>query len=175
MMTMNRALLALTACLLPTLAAAQPAPEHQKVLALLSAIDTPATKAQLLRASPQAESILLSVVTDGQAAPWHRDRALSALGMFPSPQVQVVLLGLLRNEQAGELRRSRALLAYGAAFSDAAIPKAASFLAESSPVLRATAVQALGRIATPKARAALMRAIKTHPELRQSVERALKR
>lgn len=174
-MMMKRALLTVTVWLLPTLAGAQTAPEHQKVRALLATIDTPATKAQLLQASAQAESILLSVVADESAAPWHRDRALSALGMFPSRQVQAVLRSVFRDQDADELRRSRALLAYGAAFSDAAIAETSGFLTHASPVLRTTAVQTLGHIKTPKARGALRQALKAHPELRGPVERALKR
>lgn len=159
----------------PLTAAAAPNSPQRALTLALSSIDRPPTKAELLKATPEAARILAEMARAPTTLPWHRDRALAALGHFPSPQTRAALLSVLGDEAAGELVQSRALLALATAFSDGSLPEIAPYIDGPSQVLRDTAAQALLQISTPAAREGLARVPRDRidPSLAQRVRKVL--
>jgi HEAT repeat protein len=172
---MKRILILLFLCLSSTVFAATPG-EITAVTQTLSRIDQAPSKAALLKASPDAASILLTLSADTRALPWHRHRALAAVAHFPSPEARSTLRRLVRDETQGELLRGRALLALGRAFKDDSIGEVSAYLTDRSTVLQGSAVQALGHLGTPAALQQLKTTLrKTRDrDLRQSIRTTLR-
>lgn len=157
---MRRLSLALALCLLGAPALARPKPTPRAaVSAALSRIDRAPTKKELLAASPEAPEVLRALAVDPDVPPWTRGRAIAALGHFPSPDTRNTLRSVLRDHERPDLMRSRALLSMARGFGDPSVPEVAAYLSDRSSVLQDSAADALGRLGTAKAKAALRRAL----------------
>jgi len=122
----------------------------------LSGIERLPTKATLLRVSPRAAELLREIVLRPSRNVLARNRALSALRLFPSAATARVLRAVIETNRAvknglGRLDPEQALGSYAAIAGPEAVETVRPFLSHPNIDVRATAASALSATRSPRA------------------------
>ena len=163
---MKRALLALF--LLGTVGGtAAAAPPRGEVERLLAGYEVPARGDDWKRLGPGVDRVLVTIALDPQASPIRRNRALSALALFPSSEGRELLRAVVRDHRGAKegmelVDLVAAVRAFGG-FGESAATDLVPLLTHPHPDVRATAALALGRAGAVSATGSL--------QLRLTVER----
>jgi hypothetical protein len=135
--------------------------------------DTP-TKEDLLRLgdASSVREALIGIAQDPSQPTIRGLRAVSMLAFFPADSTAKALEGAMAGS---DLMRREAVKAYGYAFGEGAAQKLEEMMAHPDPFTRVNCIQALGRIRSPRALAAIDARAKIEPEehVRKAAGRAL--
>ncbi len=151
------ALLALALALLASPAVAQQSlTERGRLEAALSGIESVPSKATLLHASPRAAELLREIVLRPSRNVLARNRALSALRLFPGAASAQVLRAVIETNRAAKTGLARldleqALASYAVLRGPEAVEVVRPFLAHASLDVRLTAASALVATRSPRA------------------------
>jgi HEAT repeat protein len=117
---------------------------------------------------------LRTIAADESSTPELRARAVSSLSYLGDPRATAELRQVLHGAQSSLLVRT-ALFALSRAQGAGAVSEVSPYLRDANPTVRLAAAEALGRIGSPAARAALQqrRGIETDPAVRGALARAV--
>jgi len=135
--------------------------------------DTPSKQALLAHADESAvAAALASLAQDASQPTIHRLRAVSLLGLFPGDATGQALESALAGS---DLMRREATTAYANAFGQGAIARLTALASHDDPFTRIVAIQALGRLGSAPALAAIEARAQVEPaqNVRQAARRAL--
>lgn len=174
----------LTAALLLALPAhaQQTLTERGRLERALSGVEGLPTRADLLRMSPRAEELLREIVLRPSRNVLARNRALSALRLFPAAASAQLLRAVIEANRAARTGLARmdleqALASYAVVVGPAAVETVRPFLAHANLDVRATAASALVLTRSPRALGLLesRRRDEPSPMVRARIDRELAR
>lgn len=128
---------------------------RERVLDLLSGVEEPATAADFAALGADVGIELQAIARDTNVLPTQRGNALVALGHYPSADARSLLSGVLRDNGGNKLLRRKACTGLALGFGDSAVPELVAIFAENDTMMSTAAVNALGAVGTPAAKAAL--------------------
>ncbi len=128
---------------------------HDRVVELLSGIETSPTAAEWQAVGPAAASELLQLATDPAALPTVRANAIFALGHFPTVEARALLVATLADRGAPSLSRRKAALGLALGWGAASVPALESVFADPDEQVRGAVARALSNIDDPAAQGVL--------------------
>lgn len=158
----------------PLAAHANPPPVAQ-VREMLSGYESVPSRDAWQRLGPETVGVLAQLYNDRSQPPFVRIRAVAAAGSFATPAARTFLRGVLRLRGQSDLIAREALLALATAFGGEAMADVRPYVTDASPVLRAGAARALGRIRSNDALAVLQQraTVETDGDVREAIRLAL--
>lgn len=145
---------------MPAMAGAQ----HDAVMDLLNAYEATATADQLKALGEGVDAELMAIADDSGVAPSRRGRAVTALQYFPSETSKNWLATRLVDDAAEAIVRRKAALSLGVVAGAEGVTALTTALSATDAQLRIAAAQALGKVGTPEAVAALQGRLANEPE-----------
>lgn len=171
----------LVACLVPALAAAEPAAlsadAHARMMGLLRSYEYQPTAADFAQLGEGTRDALIAVALDEAELPLVRGRAAYALGWFPDEVSRRALLELLAHPDLSDLILRRAIDGLANGFGTDAVSTIAPYLDDERTAVREAAAAALGRVGGAAALRALRRRAgrETDDVVRATLEREIRR
>jgi hypothetical protein len=149
-------------------------PLQASISSLFNGYEDMPSKEDLLRlgGADSVREALIGIAQDPSQPTIRRLRAVSMLALFPADSTAEALEGAM---EGSDLMRREAVKAYGYAFGEGAVQKLEAMMAHPDPFTRVNSMQALGRIGSPRALAAIDARAKIEPEehVRKAAGRAL--
>jgi HEAT repeat protein len=172
---MPRALTAMLVLLVLGAPAAAWGTMHERVIAMLSAIESLPEQRQWLELGSEAAPTLTAIARDAEQPTFRRARALVVLGYFDSSAATDALEDMASDAAAVPSLRRHALLGLGRAAPARALPHLARALESDDVAMRQVAVKALRESASAEARALLRERLprEPRPSLLRQIEAAL--
>ncbi len=131
------------------------APSRDALITMLSGFEDTPTLAQVRALGEGTVPALIALYDDPQVIQPVRLRAVEAMGAFSTPEAHAFLLRVIRAPGQSPIVVREALEALGQSRGGAAVSEIAPLLASPERAIREGAIEALGSIGTPEARAQL--------------------
>ena len=143
--------------------------------ALLNAYEGEASNVEVWkRLGPPARKRLLEVLQNEQEGVTRRARAAESLGFLSQGNDPDVLQSVAANTSNDRIIRMGALTGLATAQGPRAVPLLTKYLADPEPGVRSRAIELLGAMKSPEAKASLEAQLKTAPDAdRAKIQRAL--